>query len=218
MRPLRVEATLAGYGGVVLSRPIHLDALLGAAIVLRDDIPRARSAAECVELPIPLAQERGIYLASASEYAVEEHSLGWTTKRFPVDMAQMMGDESIHKIQITAGINKSYRLPVDVCHLEHDRIVWWCIGDREEIEALLSLVHSVGVKRRSGYGEVVRWTVEGCEPWGEGFPVHRHGYPTRNLPIDWPGLSEDAPQAYAVVSAPYWDMAREALCAVPEWR
>jgi CRISPR type IV-associated protein Csf3 len=202
-------------GGIVMQRPVHLDALLGAAIVRIEDLPRAQSAAECVELPIPLARERGVYFASASSSVVEEHSLAWVNKRFPIDMAQQLGDDAVSSIQITAGINKSFREPVAVSHLERDRLEWWCIGDQTEIERLLRAVPYVASKRRFGYGEVDRWTVEPCEPWGEGFPVLRNGLPTRNLPADWPGLSEQAERSYASVRPPYWDRTTVVLAAVP---
>lgn len=215
MTPLCVEAKLSR--SIVLGRPIHLDGLLGHAIVTTEDIPRAAHAGECVPLEIPLAEERGVYLASAAEYAVEEHELGWVNKRFPLDMAQQLGAPSLKSIQITAGINKSYRLPLDVSHLERDEIVWWCIGDRERIAALLEVVAYLGGKRRFGFGEVKRWTVEPCEPWGDGFPVLRDGRPTRNLPADWPGLAEDVEREYAVTRPPYWDRSAAVLAAVPTW-
>lgn len=213
MKPLRVTAKLRR--AIVLSRPIHLDALLGSAVVLTEDIPRAAKASECVDLPLPLARERGVWLASAAKYAVEEHELAWVNKRFPTDMAQQLGDSSVRSIQITAGINKSYRLPLDVCHLEQDQLVWWCIGEQVEVERLLRVVAYLGSKRRFGYGEVMRWDVEPCEPWGDGFPVLCDGIPTRNLPADWPGVSPDAERAYAVVSPPYWDRSSEVLAVVP---
>lgn len=213
MIPLRIEATLSR--SIVLGRPIHLDGLLGHAIVTIEDLPRATSAKECVGLPIPLAEQGGVYLASAAEYAVEEHELAWVNKRFPTDMAQQLGDESIRSIQITAGINKSFREPLAVSHLEHDRIVWWAIGDQPEIRRLLSAVAYLGGKRRFGYGEVKRWSVEPCEPWGEGFPVVRDGKPLRNLPMNWPGLGPDVEHAYAVVRPPYWDRGSAVLAVVP---
>jgi CRISPR type IV-associated protein Csf3 len=210
--PLRIEATLSR--SIVLGRPIHLDGLLGHAIVTIEDLPRASNASECVDLPIPLAEQDGVYLASAAEYAVEEHELAWVNKRFPTEMAQQLGDASFRSIQITAGINKSFREPLAVSHLEHDRIVWWAIGDQPKIERLLSAVAYLGGKRRFGYGEVKSWLVEPCETW-EGFPVMRDGYPLRHLPADWPGLREDVERAYAVVRPPYWDRGAAVLAAVP---
>lgn len=213
MRPLRVEAHLRGP--IVIDRPVHLDALLGAAIVARDDLQRARNASECHELALPFAQERGVWLASASEHAVEERELSWVNKRFPVDMAQMLGDDSVRSIQITAGINRSAHEPLVLSHLAHDRLVWWCMGDVDAIEELLVLVPYVGGKRRFGHGEVRQWTVEACEPWGDGFPVVRDGMPLRNLPADWPRVSEDAAREWAPVRPPYWDQSTRVLAVVP---
>lgn len=213
MIPLRVTATLTR--SIVLGRPIHLDALLGAALVSIEDIPRATNASECIPLAIPIAEERGIYLASAAAYDVEEHELAHINKRFPTDMAQQLGAPSVRSIQITNGVNKSWRQPLAVCHLDRDELVWWCIGDELKVRRLLSAVLHLGGKRRFGYGEVKRWTVEPCEPWGDGFPVLREGLPLRHLPVDWPGLRDDVERAYVAVRAPYWDRSAAVLAAVP---
>lgn len=212
MRPLRITAQLTR--SIILGRPIHLDALLGAALVSIENIPRATNASECVPLALPLAEERGVYLASAAAYDVEEHELAYVNKRFPTDMAQQLGAASVRSIQITAGVNKSFREPLAVSHLDRDELVWWCVGDELEVRRLLSAVLYLGGKRRFGYGEVKRWTVEPCEPW-DGFPVLRDGLPLRHLPADWPGLRDDVERQYVAVRAPYWDRSAVVLAAVP---
>lgn len=203
--------------GIILSRPIHFDGLLGAAVALRDQLPPPIDASAIVEIDLPLARERGVWLASASESVVELRELRHINRRFPLDVAQIMGARSIKTIDIKAGASASERIPVDVQHMERDELTWWCIGDAEQIRALLALVHHVGRKRGVGFGEVAPsgWSVEACEPWGDGFPVLRDGEPLRNLPADWPGLSPDVVTEYAVPSPPYWDRTRDVLCAVP---
>lgn len=215
MIPLRVTCQLVR--GIILSRPIHLDGLLGAAVALRDQLPPPLDASSIVPIELPLARERGVWLASASEHVVEARELRYINRRFPLNIAQMMGAKSIKTIDIKAGPSASERTPVDVQHLESDLLTWWCVGDATEIRALLTLVHHVGRKRGVGFGEVAPggWAVDACEPWGDGFPAMRDGMPTRNLPTDWPGLSPDAIIEYAPPSPPYWERTRDTLCAVP---
>jgi CRISPR type IV-associated protein Csf3 len=129
-------------------------------------------------------------------------------------MAQQLGAPSVRSIQITAGVNKSFREPLAVSHLDRDELVWWCVGDDVEVRRLLSAVLYLGAKRRFGYGEVKRWTVEPCDPW-DGFPVLRDGRPLRHLPADWPGLRDDVERAYVTVRPPYWDRSAVVLAAVP---
>lgn len=213
MTPLQVTAKLAR--GIILSRPIHMDGLLGAAVAMRDELPPALDASMVCEIELPLARERGVWLASASVSAVEERELHHINRRFPIDVAQMMGARSIKSIDIKAGASASERIPVDVQHLTEDRLTWWCIGDATEVRALLALVHHLGRRRAVGFGEVTRWDVIECEPWGDGFPVVRDGQPLRNMPADWPGLGDGVVQEWAVLSPPYWDRTKEVLCAVP---
>jgi hypothetical protein len=214
--PLEVVAHLRGP--VALPNALALDALLGWAVVVRDGLTPALSAAECVELALPLAEEPGgrFYLASVSHGEVEAHENHWLHRRHPVEVAQAMGPAEQRRVKISAGAEKSYRIPLDTVHLVGDALRWWCIGERAEVEALLSLVAYVGKRRGVGLGRVARWEVSPCEPW-EGFPVVRDGQPTRSLPPDWPGLTEGVETAYRTLRPPYWDRTREVLCAVPPW-
>jgi hypothetical protein len=59
---------------------------------------------------------------------------------------------------------------------------------------------------------VAEWSVDACEPWGDGFPVVRDGRALRTLPADWPGLV-DPVLRYRVLSPPYWEHTREEVCA-----
>ena len=126
-----------------------------------------------------------------------------------------MAEKRFKRINIAAGAQKSYRLPLETQHLKDDALRWWCIGDRDEISELLSLVGYLGKRRGVGLGAVLSWSVEPCTPWGDGFPVVRDGWPLRPLPHDWPGISSRAPRAYRTMTFPYYQHTREELCAVP---
>lgn len=213
MTPLCIVAELGGP--IVLPRgALALDSLLMATAARAHGLPPPRHADECVEIEIPIARDpiHGVYLCSFSEQTIDQHELKFINKRAPVQEYAAFGTTKIRRVQIQAGPNKSYRIPMELAHCE--RMTWWCIGDAERIRELLAHVHYLGKRRSVGHGKVTRWTVEECEPW-EGFPVVREGKPLRPLPVDWPGLM-DPPLAYAAMSPPYWDIAREQLCAVPE--
>lgn len=213
MTPLRITATLSG--AICLPEgPIALDSLLMAAVALRDGLDPPASPAECRELDIPIARERGVYLASSGIFEVDQREHSYTNQRYPLSEAQDMGGPRLRRIQITAGKTKSYRLPREHLHLVDDRITWFAVGLPVEVELLLAWLPYLGRKRAVGLGKVRSWDVAPCAPW-DGFPVLRDGYPLRALPLDWPGLAGDAEQAYAVPTPPYWDHARRTLCAVP---
>jgi CRISPR type IV-associated protein Csf3 len=214
MEALEITAELAGPIVVQEGIGIALDALLMAAVCRSTGIPPATTEAELVPIEIPVAREGGIYLASVSSFAVEARERTWVNRRFPVAEAQRMGDAKLKRIDIATGPCKSFRIPMELKHLEGDRVRWWCVGEAEPIRALLGWVGYLGKKRSVGRGQVRRWTVEPCARW-PGFPVVRDGQPLRALPVDWPGLSPDVDRGYAVLNPPRWIRTREVECAVP---
>lgn len=218
MTPLFVTARLRG--SIALPNgPIMLDALLGAAMCIRDGRPPAMSADALVPLDIPIAKSPcgRVYLCSASEGIVEANEARFVNRRFPASEAQALGEPSFKRILLTGGPCKSYRLPLVLQHYEQDRLQWWAVGDEEQVRSLLELISYLGKRRAVGYGAVAEWRVETCSPWDPGFPVVRNGEPTRPLPETWPGLAQDVELAYRVLMPPYWRRDAEELCAVPRW-
>ena len=218
MTPLRVRADLAG-AICVPSTPVAFDALLGAALALRDGLPPPANARECVPLDIPIARSEcgRVYLASHGHCQVETREAEYTNRRFPIPEAQFFGVPKLRRIDIGAGSAKSYRIPRERSHLVDDAMTWWAIGDEVAIRELLTTrIGYLGKRRGVGLGKVARWTVESCETW-PGFPVTRDGYPLRSLPLDWPGLASDVERAEQVLTPPYWDNSRREPCAVPSW-
>ena len=217
MTALEVRATLAGP----ICMPEHaiaLDALLGAAVCVRDNVPPATTAAELVPIDIPIERSScgRVYLASVAQFEVERYDMRFVNKRAPIEQYQAIGSPKIKTVSITSGPNKSYRIPRETMHLVDDLIVWWCCGDADAIRALLALVYYLGKRRAVGLGKILRWDVEPVRrPW-DGFPVLCEGEPIRTLPDDYPGLSPDADRGIAVLEPPYWDRTREQLCAVPQ--
>lgn len=217
MIPLRIRAHLNGPvclpGG-----PISLDGLLAYAVALRGDLPPVLNTADVRPIEIPVQREPGgrFHLASFSEYEAEERENRWLNKRTDIVEAQALGDERFKRIGLSTGVNKSWRLPMEMIHLKGDVMTWWCIGDPAQVSDLLGCIGYISKKRGLGHGRVHRWDVEACEVW-PGFPVVRNGQALRPLPIDWPGLSEDVEQAFRTLTYPYWQRHLEVLCAVPAW-
>lgn len=214
MQPLEVTVRLAGQvslpGGM-----LALDSLLAAAVALRDAIPPAPPGGyRHIDVPLEWAHGRRFHLASFAVADWEAHDVRHIHRRFPLDLAQDMGSPKLRRVNLSAGPTKSYRIPLEVGHVRGDGLTWWCVGDALQVLELLGLVTHVGKKRGVGLGEVFGWEVRPCTPWGDGFPVVKDGRALRPLPPDWPGLV--TPElAYANLTYPYWDKAREELCAMP---
>lgn len=212
MTPLEITAHVPGPIALP-NGPIALDALLASQVALRVGLPPPATADDCERLTIPVElEQRGrFHLCSFSVGELADYELRYVNRRAPVEQFQEFGVRG--RVQITAGQDKSYRVPLEVGHLRGERLTWWALGDPIEVINLLTSVSHLGKKRSVGLGRVLRWTVEMCERW-DGFPVVREGKPLRTLPPDWPGL-EDPDLAYRTLSFPYFDHGAEQLCAVP---
>lgn len=217
MRPLCVRAVLAGPVALP-GGSLALDGLLAAKVAEETGLPPPSvHGVQQVEVPLAKAPGGRFHLASFASFRWEVHEARWVNRRFPVPEAQALAGPKLRRITLSSGPCKSYRLPLEVGHVEADTLTWWCTGDAGEVQRLLALVTHLGKRRAVGHGRVREWLVEECQPWGEGFPVVRDGHPMRPLPPDWPGLSAQVELAYATLSFPYWLRHREEVCAVPRW-
>jgi hypothetical protein len=214
--PLVVRAHLRGAIAIPNGTPA-LDGLLMYAAHQRDvdDIlEEDRSKPDDKPIPIAMSPCGRVYLCSVGHCEVEEHEGRWVNRKFPVAEAQSLAEPGFTRIRINAGAQKSYRQPLDTVHLVGDVMTWWCLGDANEIRALLVEIRYLGKKRDVGLGTIARWEVERCESW-DGFPVVRDGKPLRTLPTDWPGLYGHLELAHKVLRPAYSRHWAEELCAVP---
>lgn len=215
MIPLQVTARIRGP--IALPHgPLALDALLAAQVALRERLPPPRHAADCEPIEIPVEREPGgrFHLCSFSVSKFERYDLRYVNRRSPIEQYQALGDRKVRRAQITAGPDKSYRIPLEVGYVVGDRLDWWCVGEADALRDMLRSVTHLGKRRAVGLGRVESWEVRGCDPWG-GFPVMAEGQPLRPLPTDWPGLCAQAATEYRTLDYPYWDHTKEELCAVP---
>ena len=183
MTPLIVTARL--LEGFVVRHPIHLDALLSAAYAMREGlVVTPATAAECQRFPLPIARDESdrYYLASVGEYHPAANELRHKNRRAPWVEYARLGNANIRRVQLSTGKNKSYRSPYEFTIPTLGVVIWWAIGDATEVLSLLQYNHYLGKHRGSGKGRIVKWNVEECESWGDGFPVMRECAPLRNLP------------------------------------
>ncbi len=217
--PLRVVAHLTE--GIVLRHPLMLDALLAWAEANQEQslAPLPGERHRTVEIPILREPDGRFHLCSQGFAVAESFELRYKNRRAPWHEMARLGTSKITRVHLAAGANKSYRVPYELQLLAGNRIEWWCLGDAGRIGPLLSLVHYLGKHRGSGKGRLdiheQPWTVEDCEAW-PGFPVLRDAQPLRPLPLDFSGLSDDAPRAYRTLSYPYFDHTAEEELACPQ--
>lgn len=188
MTPLCVTAQLDGPLHLGPYQVIHLDGLLAEVKWRLSGLPPATTPEEVVRFDLPLALEPAgrFHLASASVGAYERMERRHIVRRFPMAEAQVLGEAA--RVSTRAGTHRDYRIPLEVGHIEQDRLTWYAEGEEDGVRELLAWVTHIGRRRAVGLGRVRAWTVEACDRWS-GFPVvARDDAALRNLPPDWPGL------------------------------
>jgi len=218
MTPLVVQTTAPlGY---VSGHPVHLDALVMSVAAKRAGRAQPQTAAELDDVPIPIERSAcgRYYLASAALTEIVAREVRHTHQRFPLREAVHLGGPKIKRVDDGAGRHKSYRIPSERHHARGGLLTWYAIGEPEAVRELLDEVTHLGRRRAVGEGMLTlrgeRWSVEPCEPWGEGFPVlSPEGAALRNLPLDTPGL-ERFRHLQAPLEPPYW-LPCDEFAAVP---
>jgi len=210
--PLMVTARLDGPIILTQHAPA-LDALLAYAVAQEVGLPPLEvqgDEAPTVEVPLARSQCGRYHQASFGIARAERSELSHFNRKFPIEVAQAIGDAKVNRVDVSSGRNKSFRLPQERIHLEADRVTWFAIGDIPEVRALLSWVTRLGRKRSQGAGRVAEWRVVEVESWGLGFPVVTpEGRALRPLPLEDDRVSPENPRARMVLSFPYFQLFRE---------
>jgi CRISPR type IV-associated protein Csf3 len=119
------------------------------------------------------------------------------------------------KIPTGSGEFKSYHMPLWLEVV--DRLVWYAMGDRDEVLRLLTThVRGLGRKRNSGHGAVAAWNVEEVDVPPDRWMWRAPVMPARHIPVamlgEWSGET-----AWAGYRPPYWLAANQAWCAAVQW-
>jgi CRISPR type IV-associated protein Csf3 len=100
-------------------------------------------------------------------------------KRFDSSFADLVNfNKRRGKVAIAQGPYKAYHMPI--FYRVAEKIIWYCIGDRERITELLLTVTHIGKKRSQGWGRVMQWDIiEITDNWS----THKDGHLTRGIPV-----------------------------------
>ena len=133
--------------------------------------PLAVLGIEPVVLPLKVLNPGSLwfYAASYAQWpnAHADYITHWH-KRFDLSFVSLIsGQERQRSVRVDAMRYKSYRMPQFLRHAIY--IDWYCVGDRQEIERLLSSCLWIGKKTAQGDGAVLRWEVEA---WPEDWSVY----------------------------------------------
>ncbi len=211
--PLRITARL--QGGLVKRIPIALDSLLMRVHALRanEAVPVRACDLRPIEIPVARSECGNVHLCSFSLDVAESHELRHKNRRPPIQEYLAL-TSSVKRVDISVSVDKMYRVPYSLQHVERDELTWYAMGDAEMIRDLLYDIHYLGKHTGWGHGKVAEWRVEPFDETWDGFPVALNGKPLRNLPRDWPGLASPK-LGIRCLAPPYWMRESEVLCAIP---
>ena len=217
MEPLRIRAYMRTP--VIGDRWLPLDGILLFQTVRRQQggLPAATLAGEAnsgVFIPIPVAMEMPgtrdwFWKCSWAQWSDDVEGQDHWAKRFDVGLAYMLDRGQRKRIPISRGRYKAYRMPV--FYRATRWIDWYCVGDWERIEELLSTVTHLGKKRVQGWGRVLRWEVI---PWERDCSVECDGKLMRGVPVSM-GLRSGTVARYGLRPS-YYDHRNQRALVMPE--
>jgi hypothetical protein len=216
--PLRVRAWLRT--GVVADKYLPLDGVLLYQAHRDKDgpqvatIPGNYSCQGVSTLPLAIehpGRRNWYYRCSWAQWSQDVEGRDHWNKRFDTSFASLVDFGGRRgKIIIEQGKYKAYHMPV--FYRAALWVEWYCVGDRAEIEHLLSTVTHIGKKGTQGWGRALRWEIE---PIADDWSVWRDGRLMRGIP------AEDVPAGsvfnltYYGIRPSYWKADNQMWLAVP---
>jgi len=188
LEPLRIRANLRT--GVVADRWLPLDGILlyqahrmEAGGGPEATIPGEYTRQKIATLPLGIVhpgRKNWYYQCSWAQWSHNIEAQDHWNKRFDSRLADLIDfDGKRGNVIIKSGQYKAYRMPI--FYRVALQIDWYCVGDKTEIEILLSTLTHIGKKGVQGWGRVISWEIESCEiDWS----VWRDGKLMRGIPKD----------------------------------
>src|SRR3990167_1097076 len=106
MEPLHIAAHLGGQ--VAIPSTLAIDGLLAWAVATRDGLPPLDAQDDPPTIEIPVAREPGgrFHLASFGVFGFEGYETRWVNRRYPVDVAQALGEPALRRLRVSRGPSK----------------------------------------------------------------------------------------------------------------
>lgn len=112
-----------------------------------------------------------------------------------------------------AGKYRAYRQPQLIRTVKDNKIVFYAIGHKNEVQELLDLMVSMGKKGSMGYGFVQEWIVEDCD---EDYTTEHPEYGLmRPIEVEKAEKTYPYPVMQYAIRPPYWKQKNMRLCYVP---
>jgi len=170
---------------------------------------------ESIRLPMAIehpGQQNWYYRCSWARWSHEIEGTDHWSKHFNSALADLIDfGKRRGKVIIEQGRYKAYFMPV--FYRAALWVEWYCVGDKTEIEYLLSTVTHIGKKGVQGWGRVMHWEIVPCEAdWS----IWRDGRLMRGVPYEdlTPGIMVNF--ANYGIRPSYWRRENQMMLAVPK--
>lgn len=219
LEPLRVRAWLRT--AVVADTQLPLDGMLLYQAHRKKDgpqdvtIPGNYTAQGISTLPLDIVapgRRNWYYKCSWAQWSHDVEGRDYWNKRFDSALADLVDfGKRRGKIQIGEGKYKSYHMPI--FYRASLWVEWYAVGDKTEIERLLSTATHLGKKGSQGWGRVVEWRVEA---WSDDWSIARDGQLMRGVPKDHAEvLGVPFQMMHYGIRPSYWKSSNQMTLAVP---
>lgn len=188
---------------IIVTRPLHFDALLGNLLVQRGAEPHT------VNEIIPLSRRNGVFCGSVSILTgpcvqTPVSIIQALNARRDVDPSRLRKVRNRHpRVEVSRGPYKN--LKTDLKMTSATAVYFSAMGNIDEVRDLMSGIPGIGKKQSMGYGEVRSTIVEEITFSNAGWKTNA-GLPARPIPIDsWEGSVPDCPKGLTRIMPPYWE-------------
>ena len=147
--PLQVDCELSTPA--IVYQWIYFDGLLAFCVVDRYLQTELFNEEQAYFVPLPLEQRGSEHWYWAASVGLYEKAV-WSRTMWRKDYRTWDGDDLGYGV-----IEFNYQMPMPALSIE--RIRFFCVGNKHEVETLIQRITHVGKKRAYGYGAVKRWSV-----------------------------------------------------------
>jgi CRISPR type IV-associated protein Csf3 len=221
LEPLRIRAMLRS--GVVSDHWLPLDGILlyqshrDQCGVQEQTFPGQYSGQmKIATLPLGIihpGRRNWYYQCSWAQWSHNIEGQDYWNKRFDNAFADLINfDNKRGKVIIEEAKYKAYHMPI--FYRSALWVEWYCMGDKTEIEYLLSTMTHIGKKSVQGWGRVSNWFVES---WNDNWSVWRNDQLMRGIPVeDVAELDRPFQIGNYGIRPSYWKSNNQKLLALPE--
>lgn len=204
MKPIKITAYLTQ---ALAGNPPMLDSLLMYQVCRNNNLPFIDRKSKIIydelpKLPLKEFEIEGKKLYACSDPICsdsEATDVEYFTYRISPKAYDLIIPEKLKNLLIASGCYKMIRKPIRTEKIKN--IVWFAVGNIEEVRKLLNQIYSLGGYKKMGYGRTSRFEVEEIK---EDISLSCENILMKTIPCEKEPTFEGCRISYGAFRAPYW--------------